>query len=350
MTSRSDADRFGFRSEEIYAFLETHGLKLTGQQQSAARSATPVERVPEWARPYVGRRQISLGDAATILAGLPPAYVGNRSDEEYAEFQEWRKALLDAIGPDNDPTAEISASTWSANQDAEQLLSHSDIRAWCSHRGHVWPIPEPAASQPRTSSVSSELAKRLEAIEADLAQWAQEDPRVADLMSASHAYAELWKESKEEAKNLRAQLAANEGERDEWKLRAYEAIAQAEHLTQLETEARARIKELSTASSRKDQANTPAEKADAGSTGGGITVQLPYITKGLTALFSVMREQWSDYDKNRQPKSAIVARAIDAALGYKQQSSGEPSRNGQSLAALIRPDEIREADLRVTKR
>ena len=247
MTSRSDAELFGFRCDEIYDFLEGHGLKLSRLARSEARSAQ-VLRVPEWARPYVGRRQISLGDTALILAGISPAHTGHLSDDEYAEFSEWRKALIDAIGPDTDHAAEISATTWGSNQDAEQMLSHADIRAWCARRGHVWPIPDPGPTRPRAKS---ELAESLEAIEAGFKQWEKEDPRVAELNSAIDAYSGLWKDSKAEAESLRERLAATEVERDEWKARAEQAPGAAAHaglIAKLENElavARQEVERLS---------------------------------------------------------------------------------------------------------
>lgn len=94
----------------------------------------------------------------------------------------------------------------------------------------------------------------------------------------------------------------------------------------------------------------PPTQDHAEAAGAGVTVHLPHVTKGLTGLFDVMRKHWTNYSKDTPPKSSNVAAAIDTALGFKKQKSGDPSRNGQTLAALIRPDEEREADQRVAKR
>lgn len=76
----------------------------------------------------------------------------------------------------------------------------------------------------------------------------------------------------------------------------------------------------------------------------GVTVNLPYVTSTLEALFRVMHEHWAGYDPARPPKSRNVARELDKALGWKPQRNGEPSRGAQTLAAAIRPDELTGSD------
>lgn len=76
----------------------------------------------------------------------------------------------------------------------------------------------------------------------------------------------------------------------------------------------------------------------------GITVHLPHLTRTLSLLFDVMREQWTHWDPERPPKSSTVARAIDAKLGLKGQSTGEASRSAQTFAAALRPDSISDVD------
>lgn len=84
---------------------------------------------------------------------------------------------------------------------------------------------------------------------------------------------------------------------------------------------------------------TPSPPGD-----GGVTVHLPHTTTQLEALFRVMREQWGNYKERGAPKSSTVALEIDKALGYKSAPDGKPSRNGDTLAGIIRPDEVKEAD------
>lgn len=102
------------------------------------------------------------------------------------------------------------------------------------------------------------------------------------------------------------------------------------------------------------QGDSPAEPdkdvVSTDNTSGQVTVTLPHMTKLLAALFQVMRDQWSDYkpdsEKSYKPKQTTVAEAIDKALGYNPQSTGNPSRNGQVLATLIRHDSLRDEDHR----
>ncbi|WP_179403763.1 hypothetical protein [Burkholderia guangdongensis] len=77
---------------------------------------------------------------------------------------------------------------------------------------------------------------------------------------------------------------------------------------------------------------------------GGVTVQLPHLTRTLEALFDVMGEYWSEWDPDRPPKSSTVARAIDEKLGLKGQANGEASRSAQTFAAALRPDSVNEMD------
>lgn len=103
-----------------------------------------VAQVPDWVRPYIGRRQILLGDVAEILAGFEPIPSHDVWGEvAWAKIDRWHKALIDAVGDVASPESEIAGSTWGGNRYSEQMLSHADIRAWCAKRGHVWPIPDP---------------------------------------------------------------------------------------------------------------------------------------------------------------------------------------------------------------
>lgn len=156
-----DYHRYGFKADEIYPFLARHGISIE-QSGPALISEKPATNVPDWVQPYKGRRQISLGDAATVLAGLSPAYAGYRGDDEYAAIGEWRAALIDAIDDQRNQGGEIEASTWGSDRDAEQMLDHADIRAWCARRGHVWPIPE-LDPQPATSAEALAEIERLKA-------------------------------------------------------------------------------------------------------------------------------------------------------------------------------------------
>lgn len=78
--------------------------------------------------------------------------------------------------------------------------------------------------------------------------------------------------------------------------------------------------------------------------GGGVIVRLPHLTRTLSLVIDVMWEYWAKWDPERPPKSATVARAIDARLGLKGQATGEASRSAQTFAAALRPDSVNDTD------
>lgn len=92
------------------------------------------------------------------------------------------------------------------------------------------------------------------------------------------------------------------------------------------------------------------EITNAGRAQGRCVVELPHLTRSMESLFSVMRDQWTKYNPENPPKSSAVASAIDTAMGWSSQKSGEASRSAQTLASLIRPDEIADADPRNARR
>jgi len=92
-------------------------------------------------------------------------------------------------------------------------------------------------------------------------------------------------------------------------------------------------------------ANSMEEKATIPKGSSVIQVDLPHMTKRLNIVFDIMRENWQDYDPERVPKQTNIALQINKALGFI-----DGSREGKTIAALIRPDEIRDTDSRVKKK
>lgn len=204
MTSPSDYDRIGFKVSEILPFLERCGVTLPlGDGGSVPETAPHVPdepNAPEWVKPFIPRRKISLIQAAAFLAGVDldaPVYP---SDDEQAELGRWRETLEDAID-----TGEIEATTWSTDRSREQLLSHAAVRSWCKRYGYGWPIPE-ADPQPATSAEAlaeiSRLLAENERLKVELAEhksgelmadhpyWPEE---LGDCMSIWRAAAQRWK-------------------------------------------------------------------------------------------------------------------------------------------------------------
>lgn len=87
-----------------------------------------------------------------------------------------------------------------------------------------------------------------------------------------------------------------------------------------------------------------SEQVSPDRTGSSVIVRLPHLTRTLSLVFDVMWEYWVQWDPERPPKSATVARAIDAKLGLKGQATGEASRSAQTFAAALRPDSINDTD------
>lgn len=78
----------------------------------------------------------------------------------------------------------------------------------------------------------------------------------------------------------------------------------------------------------------------------GVMIRLPYLTRELRVLFEMMERYYVNFEERHPPKSAEVARAIDQKLNYRGQPGHEPSRTGQTFAAAIRPEQLREVDRR----
>ncbi len=76
--------------------------------------------------------------------------------------------------------------------------------------------------------------------------------------------------------------------------------------------------------------------------GNGVTVILPYKTKALEALIQVMRDTWGSYDPRSPPQQNSIGHAIDAAIGWKTQKDGSPSRDARAVARIIQPDEVQD--------
>jgi hypothetical protein len=180
---QADPDRSGWMRREFVAALSDAALPCPNtllDDGSLVLSTQEEPEPPDWVLPYKGRGEISLGDAAAILADCGPIPLPKNmgwTAEGKAKIAAWRDALIDAIGRDFDERLdfqpEIKASGWSSNRDTEQMLSHSDIRAWCAKRGHKWPIPE-LNPQPATASEAlaeiERMKREIERLRVELAE------------------------------------------------------------------------------------------------------------------------------------------------------------------------------------
>lgn len=88
MTFRSsEYDQLGFKADEIYPFLERHGVKLPRQGGvSAPTDERPAQReFPGWKRVMSVLPYLSLSEAAHAFADVDPHASGYKSDDEEAE-------------------------------------------------------------------------------------------------------------------------------------------------------------------------------------------------------------------------------------------------------------------------
>lgn len=88
------------------------------------------------------------------------------------------------------------------------------------------------------------------------------------------------------------------------------------------------------------------DQAGSDSSRNGVVIKLPYTTAILSVLFDTMTAFWADCDRHRVPKSSTVARAIDERLGLRGQPNGDASRSSQAYASAIRPDWVKDTDMR----
>jgi len=95
-----------------------------------------------------------------------------------------------------------------------------------------------------------------------------------------------------------------------------------------------------------DEMDTPFDRTDSSPSIDGVIIKLPYMTAILSVLFDTMAAFWADCDRHRLPKSSTVARAIDERLGLRGQSNGDASRSSQAYASAIRPDWVKDTDMR----
>ena len=95
-----------------------------------------------------------------------------------------------------------------------------------------------------------------------------------------------------------------------------------------------------------DEMDDPLDQTNRDPSKNGVVIKLPYMTEILSVLFDTMVAFWADCDRHRLPKSSTVARAIDERLGLSGQSNGDASRSSQAYASAIRPDWVKDADMR----
>ncbi|WP_321929978.1 hypothetical protein [Paraburkholderia guartelaensis] len=157
----SDPDEDGWIRKTFIEALRAANLPCPdtlGEPPPYDARSTPS---PEWVKPFIGRRNIPLADAAQIIAGLSPPVTYTLSPEVAAKVSEWDSSLCDAIR-----ASEIDLADGEVDEELadDTLLVHASIRSWCERWGHAWPVPD-VKPQPVGDA---ELRKRLDEADAEI--------------------------------------------------------------------------------------------------------------------------------------------------------------------------------------
>lgn len=160
MTSHSDFERFGFRVDEIYPFLERSGVTLTSPG-SPAPATKVAERIKSWMLPLRAMPVFAVWEAACIMANddpYPPDYGGYADSDPgvTADVERYKRLLLAAIA-----VGDLPGSNWSRDP-GEQEIPHATLRDWCERNDQPWPIPQ-LTPRPATNAEALAEIERLKA-------------------------------------------------------------------------------------------------------------------------------------------------------------------------------------------
>ncbi len=165
MTFRSSSDtydRLGFRADEIYPFLEQHGVKLprhNGPVEPANVRPTEPE-FPEWKRVMSVLPYLSLSEAAHAFAGIDPHAAGYQSNDEDAEIYRWRTVVSRALYA-TDSVDRLEAES-EGGDTPDWYIKPTNLAAWCARKGLPYPLPS-AAPVPSTNIEAIAEIDRLQA-------------------------------------------------------------------------------------------------------------------------------------------------------------------------------------------
>ncbi|MCA7956395.1 hypothetical protein LGM14_02625 [Burkholderia multivorans] len=164
MTFRSsEYDQLGFKADEIYPFLERHGVKLPRQGGvSAPTDERPAQReFPGWKRVMSVLPYLSLSEAAHAFADVDPHASGYKSDDEEAEIHRWRTVLSRALyATDSGDRLEAESE---GGDTPDWYIKPANLAAWCARKGLECPLPASTA----LPSTSFESLDHLRAIETE---------------------------------------------------------------------------------------------------------------------------------------------------------------------------------------
>ena len=192
MTSPSDEyNRLGFKADEIYPFLERHGITL-------ARPDGPIPSVieklaeatfPNWKHVLAAHHYLTDKEAACAFADVDPHAPGYTSNDEDAEIWRYRTLITRAILSD-DHGERLDAEPIefdSRDNPTEWKIKPAALAAWCARKRLEYPLPGGVSVQ----APDAELVERLRGAEADRVRLMQE---VAELSAVADERANLRKQ------------------------------------------------------------------------------------------------------------------------------------------------------------
>lgn len=167
MTSPSDYDGYGFRTEEILPFLARHGITVGNATGSATKvgSITTIKWL-DWQEKMAYQSQLSLDEAVAALTRIDPQHEQWASDEEQSDLARWDRILRTAINTDDLITQDNSGSL---------IIYPIDLAAWCDKKGIARPLPwnfnQPPATDPElrqaledAQNEATELKKQIQSL------------------------------------------------------------------------------------------------------------------------------------------------------------------------------------------
>lgn len=161
MTFRSsEYDQLGFKADEIYPFLEQHGVTLPRQDGVGAPAHEQPARpeFPDWKRVMIALPYLSLSEAAHAFAGVDPHAAGYQSNDEEAEIHRWRTVISRALYA-TDSTDRLEAES-EGGDTPDWYIKPANLAAWCARKGLEYPLPG-ATVLPSTNSELLESLERL---------------------------------------------------------------------------------------------------------------------------------------------------------------------------------------------
>lgn len=162
MKSLSDADRYGFKTSDIYSFLEEHGLTLSSVGDSIRSTTEPAATtpaIPEWKHLMAALPALTVSEVCHAFANVDPHARGHLSDEEHAEVARYESLIKRAILVDD---ASEKLATFHIEFDGHGRPTQSGIKpavlaAWCLRKGLSYPLPATVHLLPTNTDAVAEI-------------------------------------------------------------------------------------------------------------------------------------------------------------------------------------------------